>query len=300
MIACFTNFSINFSQIIYEKYTCFGIRGYALALASHSLRKNQQHIGDRCVFLLSALVRTALDTAIKEACGFHPEIQKTAQKNYIDAVKLIQEYGFSCSINNIAIKKDITKFLKVPESTLNSFLRKHSKEINPIKLEPAIIRSLGLKARRLNGYHKEDTAKIIFGMDTEVGIKLKKRVFGQIGNFIKPTVKDEIQWREVLAKVFKGFGLHFNYPVGKYRVDFFVESMQLCLECNGYDCHKYYNKKEEEKREKEILQKYSLVRFHHKVNLETLFNGILQAKKGKVIKLYGLEDIYDKLHLNLN
>jgi len=46
------------------------IRGYALAYASHSLKKKQQHIGERCVFLLSALTRTALDTAIKEACGF--------------------------------------------------------------------------------------------------------------------------------------------------------------------------------------------------------------------------------------
>ena len=75
------------------------IRGYALALASHSLRKNQMHIGDRCVFLLSALVFTALEAAIKEACGFIPEIQKTAQEYYIDAVGLIQELGFNCSID---------------------------------------------------------------------------------------------------------------------------------------------------------------------------------------------------------
>ena len=34
MIACFTNFSINFSQIIYEKYTCFGAKGKTLGTAA--------------------------------------------------------------------------------------------------------------------------------------------------------------------------------------------------------------------------------------------------------------------------
>ena len=125
-------------------------------------------------------------------------------------------------------------------------------------------------------------------------------MFGQLGTFAKLEIKEEIQWREVLAKVFKGFDLQYNYSIGKYRIDFFVPTMGLCLECNGYDCHKYYDQKEEEKREKEILQKYSLVRFHHKISLETLFNGILQSKKGKAIKLYDIENICDKLHLSLN
>ncbi|MCK5524802.1 MAG: hypothetical protein KAI83_16880 [Thiomargarita sp.] len=56
------------------------IRGYALALANDVLRENQMHIGRRCVLLQSALVQTALDTAIKQACGLSPDIQKTAQQ----------------------------------------------------------------------------------------------------------------------------------------------------------------------------------------------------------------------------
>jgi phosphatidate phosphatase PAH1 len=37
-----------------------------------------------------------------------------------------KDFGFTCSAgDDIAIKKDIVQFLNVPESTLNSFLRKH-------------------------------------------------------------------------------------------------------------------------------------------------------------------------------
>ncbi|MEN8220184.1 MAG: hypothetical protein ABFS56_28310, partial [Pseudomonadota bacterium] len=50
-------------------------------------------------------------------------------------------------------------------------------------------------------------------------------------------------------------------------------------------CHRYYDPKQEKEREKLITQRYSLVRFHHKVSLEALFNGILQAKSGTVIRL---------------
>jgi len=100
------------------------IRGYALALANDVLRQNQRHIGKRCVTLQSALTRSAIDIAIKQACGLSTDIQQTAQKNYIDAVKLIKEFGFTCSAgDDIAIKKDITQFLDIPESTLNRFVR---------------------------------------------------------------------------------------------------------------------------------------------------------------------------------
>ena len=40
------------------------MRAYALAFVQGKLRKNQKHIGQRCVFLLVALVRTALEAAI--------------------------------------------------------------------------------------------------------------------------------------------------------------------------------------------------------------------------------------------
>ncbi len=276
------------------------ISAYALSLAHRALRSNQRHIGERCVILLKSLVRSALDTAIKQACGLSPNIQQTAQKNYIDAVKLIKDFGFTCSApNDIAIKKDITQFLDVPESTLNSFLRKHKGEIEPLKLDSATIRSFGGKASQMNGYHLDDVTKIALGMDSVVGIELKKKVFGQVGSFAKPSTSLEIQWREVLSKVFEGFDLHFNYPIGPYKVDFFVAKLMLVLECNGY-CHRYYDDEQEKLREKLITQKYSLVRFHHKVNLETLFNGILQAKPGTTVRLYDLEQLGQEMPFNIN
>jgi len=99
-------------------------------------------------------------------------------------VKLIQESGFTCSVpGNIATKQDIANFLKVSESSLSSFLYKHREEIKPTKLDIDTIRSIGSKANHMNGYHLEEVAKIAFGMDTEVGIELKKRLFGQVGGF---------------------------------------------------------------------------------------------------------------------
>ena len=221
------------------------------------------------------------------------QFKKQLQQHYINVVALIQESGFQCSVDNqIATKKDIAKFLKVPVSTLSSFLRKHADEIKPLRLDAETIRSMGSKARRLNGYYMDDVAKIVFAMDTPVSIDLKKRIFGQIGAFASPHSRGEIQWRKVLAEVFKGFDLHYNYPIGKYRVDFFVAKMGtgLVLECNGIS-HKYYNRQEEEKREKAITKRYALVRFHPEISLESLFNGILQAKVGAVVRLYDLENI---------
>jgi very-short-patch-repair endonuclease len=276
------------------------IRTYASAFMNDGLRKHQIHVGKRAVALLISLVRTVLDATIKEACGLTPNIQHTAQKNYIDAVKLIKDFGFTCSApNEIAIKKDIAQFLDVPEGTLNSFLRKHQSDIQPIHLDSATIRSFGGKASRMNGYHLDDVTKIALGMDSVVGIELKKKVFGQVGSFAKPSTSLEIQWREVLSKVFEGFDLHFNYPIGSYKVDFFVAQLMLVLECNGY-CHRYYDDKQEKIREKVITQRYSLVRFHHKVSLETIFNGILQAKQGTVIKLYDLEQLGQEMPFNIN
>jgi very-short-patch-repair endonuclease len=275
------------------------IHTYALAFINDGLRQNQVHIGKRAIALSISLVQTALDVAIKQACGLSPNIQQTAQKNYIDAVKLVKDFGFTCSVgDDIAIKKDITQFLDVPESTLNSFLRKHKNDIKPIQLESAAIRSFGGKASRMNGYHIDDVTKMALGMDTVKGIELKKRLFGQIGRFAKPETSAEVQWREVLSKVFEGFDLHFNYPIGPYKVDFFVATLMLVLECNGY-CHRYYDPKQEKEREKLIIQRYSLVRFHHKVSLETLFNGILQAKSGTVIRL-DFEPIGQEMPLNVS
>jgi very-short-patch-repair endonuclease len=269
------------------------IRGYALALANRKLRSNQRHIGERCVVLQSALTRSAIDIAIKQACGFSPNIQETAQKHYKDVVELIKDFGFTCSIDNdIAIKTDITDFLDIPQSTLNSFLNKHRNKIEPIKLDRATIRAAGLKAPRMNGYRLEDVGTIALGMDSVIGIELKKQVFGSVSSLAKLETKGEIEWQQVLAKIFAGFSFHHNYPIGIYRVDFFVEELKLILECNGYNNHIHYDKKKEAAREKFINKGHRLVRFHHKTDWETLVSGILHAQVGTVIKLYDVDSIY--------
>ncbi|MDM8561018.1 hypothetical protein [Candidatus Parabeggiatoa sp. HSG14] len=93
---------------VYNSYIIESLmRAYTMALGNKVLQKNQMHIGLRCVLLLSALVRTALEASIKQACGLSPNIQQIAQKNYIDAVKLIKDFGFTCSVDDdIAIKSE--------------------------------------------------------------------------------------------------------------------------------------------------------------------------------------------------
>ncbi|NUM37010.1 MAG: DUF559 domain-containing protein [Candidatus Brocadiae bacterium] len=145
----------------------------------------------------------------------------------------------------------------------------------------------------MKGYSFDDVAKITFGMDTEKGIEAKKRLFGNIGNFLKTETKGEIEWRSVLSKVFEGFDLQYNHPIGRYRVDFYIPNFfgfGLCLECNGY-CHKFYDPEEDKRREEYIKERYALVRFHHKISLEDLVNGILKAKPKEVIMLYNIEQL---------
>jgi hypothetical protein len=72
------------------------ISAYALALAHRVLRENQRHIGERCTILAVSLMETALEAAIREACGLPIHIQQTAQQHYIDAVGLILKAGFIC------------------------------------------------------------------------------------------------------------------------------------------------------------------------------------------------------------
>ena len=124
------------------------MRTYALAFAHGKLRLNQKHIGQRCIFLLAALVRTALETAIKQACGLPVNIQQTAQKHCTDVIQLLKESGFVASINGeIASKRDIFEFMQIPRSTVDSYIRSH--QINPIKLDYTTIKQAGLKSTRL-------------------------------------------------------------------------------------------------------------------------------------------------------
>ena len=82
------------------------IRGYALALASDMLRENQKHIGKRCVFLLSSLIRTALEAAIAESCGMVPQVQKLARASFLDCEKAIRKLGFKPAVDDsIAINQ---------------------------------------------------------------------------------------------------------------------------------------------------------------------------------------------------
>ena len=260
------------------------IRGYSLALAHRKLRPNQVHIGERCVILQSSLVKTALEVAIKEACGLPSNIQASAQKNYTDIVELMKESGLKCSVSDeIAIKTDITHFLDIPLSTLNGFLSKRRNEIKPIQLDRETIRAIGSKALRLNGYHIQDVGTIALGMDSVIGIDLKEKM--SVSSLAKFDTQGEIEWQQVLTEIFAGFSFYHNYQIGNYRVDFYVKELDLILECNGYDSHANYNQVYEVKRE-QFLNNYRVVRFHHQIDLKTLFNGILRAKMGTITKLY--------------
>ncbi len=152
-----------------------------------------------------------------------------------DGAILLKNFGFSASVNNeIATKKDIATFLKVPETTLGSFLHKHKNEIQCIRLDLPTIRSIGSKANHMNGYPLEEVTKIVLGMNTEVGIDFKNKFFGKVGAaFVKPQTTDEVQWRKILSKIFRQFSLYFNYLIGKYRVDFFIAEdsgfFNLCI-----------------------------------------------------------------------
>jgi hypothetical protein len=146
-----------------------------------------------------------LESAIKEACGLRPEIQKTAQKHYINIINLVEKSGFRCSLpNKIATKKDICKFLDIPEPTLSSFLRKHSSRIHAIKLSAESIKALGSKAKRMNGYPLEEVSKILLAMDTARGIELKQKILGEMGEFFSPYPQIETNWAQVLQEVFEG------------------------------------------------------------------------------------------------
>ncbi|MDM8567862.1 DUF559 domain-containing protein, partial [Candidatus Halobeggiatoa sp. HSG11] len=135
----------------------------------------------------------------------------------------------------------------------------------------------------------EDVGKMVLGMDSVIGIELKKQVFGTISTLDKLDTKGEIEWQLVLSQVFENLGFQHNYPIGKYRVDFFVKDLNLILECNGYDNHISYDPIAETKREKFITKNYGLVRFHHLIDWKTLVNGILRTKVGDTTVLYNVE-----------
>jgi len=264
------------------------ISAYALALAKRKLRQNQIHVGERCIVLLKALIRTAIDTIIKQACGITPNIQQTVQEQ---CIKLMKQFGLKASFpEEVYTKKDIISFIDKPLGTLNSYLKTH--DIPHEKLDHATIKANGGRATRMNGYSLEAVSKIVLGIDSVVGLELKKQIFGNVGTLVRTDTKGEIEWQQVLGQVFDGFGFYHNYSFGSYRVDFFIKDLKLILECNGYDNHRYYNQEDEKQREQLLKQNYSIIRFHHKITLERLFNGVLKTKMGKVVRLYDIEPLY--------
>ena len=52
----------------------------------------------------------------------------------------------------------------------------------------------------MNGYILEDVSKITLGMDSVIGIELKKQDFGHIGTIAKLDTKGEIEWQQILAQ----------------------------------------------------------------------------------------------------
>ncbi len=209
-----------------------------------------------------------------------------------DGVSMLKEHGFKCSIEgDVATKKDIANFLKIPESTLSNFLRKY--KIKPTKIELEKIRNAGYKANRLNGYELDKVVKIAFWIDSPKGVNLKGKLLEKIGLTKLTQPRKEIEWREALSIVFKDFGFYTNYPIGKYRVDFFVEKLSLVLECDTEDHIYGYDKEKEKIRENVITKYYAMVRFNSYTPLEELVNGILKVKPNEVIKLYQIINIIE-------
>ncbi len=275
---------------VYTAETIEGlISAYATALAHRALRENQRHIGERCVLLLKSLTRTALHTAMKQVCGLPVNIQAVAQEKYTDIVELLKETNFRCSIKDIAIKTDITDYLKVPVGTLNSYLSKHRDVIKPIKLNLATARSIKPTATRMNGYCLKDVGTIALGMDSVIGIELKQKMFGSVSSLAKFDTKGEIEWKKELTRIFATLGLIHHHRISIYEVDFYVPAFNLVLECNGYDGHASYDQAKEAEREAVVIKNHRLIRFHHQIDWQTLINGILQAilqpEVGTIIKL---------------
>ena len=62
------------------------ISSYAYKFVRGELRENQLHVGQRCAMIQLALTKGALAGAIREACGFNPEIQSIVRRYYVDTL----------------------------------------------------------------------------------------------------------------------------------------------------------------------------------------------------------------------
>ena len=64
-------------------------RAYALAAANGALRDNQKHIGERCLKLVCALLKSSTKAIIQQVCNFTPEAQPNIQHTNQDVAKAI-------------------------------------------------------------------------------------------------------------------------------------------------------------------------------------------------------------------
>jgi len=231
-------------------------------------------------------VPVALDTAIREVCDLVLDIGQTTQRYVVDAVAIARELGLKGSIGGDFITKhDLAEFTGVKPSKIGYYLRKYREYLHPVALNYWERRAIGSRATHMKAYPIHEAVRVILAMDSVVGIKLKERLFSPVGIFAKPDTRMEIHWEARLLGVFDGLGFYHNYQIGPYRVDFFISSLNVALECNGFE-HRYYDAEKEREREQFITQKYGLVRFDHTVSLEKLMNAILRVRPGEVIRLF--------------
>ncbi len=208
------------------------------------------------------------------------------QHNTVNSIQILADLGFRPSLpNQMATKRDIAHFLDIPENTLTTFLVKHTDQIKPTRLSKDQIRAAGKKANRLNAYSEDDVFKLAFWMNTEISTQLKRKIFGDLGIYSTPAIREEIEWKSMLSKIFASLGFKYQQRIGGYVVDFFVEKLALVLECDK-DNHRYYDPAEEKKRDKLITRHYSLIRFNSQISLETLVNAILRVQPKELVKLY--------------
>ncbi|OQW92186.1 MAG: hypothetical protein BWK79_15200 [Beggiatoa sp. IS2] len=228
----------------------------------------------------------ALDTAIREVCGLLLDAGQTAQHYGVDIVEIARELGLKSSVGgDLVTKMDVAEFWGVKLSKISYYFRKYREYLNPVKLNHWQRQAMGSRATHMKAYPIHEALRVTLGMDSVMGIKLKERLFGPIGILAKPDTRIEIHWEARLSEVANGLGFYHNYQLGPYRVDFFISSLGVVLECNGFE-HHYYDAEKEREREQFITQKYGLVRFDHTVSLEKLVNAILRVKPGEIIRLF--------------
>ena len=212
--------------------------------------------------------------------------QARANARVWEGVDLLRKMGLQCSVEDrLATKKDILRFLQIPASTLDSFLRRNRDQITPIRLTREQITAANLVGKRLNAYELAEVLKMVFWMDCQKSIELKKTIFDDYGIHFRPGVKREAQWRESFLKVFDGYGLQCNHRIGRYIVDYFISQLGLAIECDCDD-HRSYDSKAERAREKAITEHYALIRFNPLIEWEILVNAVLQIRPKQVVRLY--------------